>query len=247
MVKIMSPDLRILVEVLAGQDAVWRPLRKIDWDSTGTPAALYRARCAYPSEGAPWQSDSAEEAARKRDLRRLERLADAELVEVFRPAARSIGARLTDAGESVARAVADLPGLDDAHEWMRRLLRYGLDASVNECILYSGDPTANYPPDIEEADLAFLQTALLPALSRGFLVASSDIAGRVYYSIEPEGIAWGRGPAPEMPDGLPECDDELADFYVALTRQRRAEYRRELKRDGELGFIPLPVSGGTIR
>jgi hypothetical protein len=246
MAKIMSPDLRILIEVLAGQDAVWRPLRKIDWDSTGTPAALYRARCAFPGAGAPWQSDSAGEADRKRDLRRLERLADAEMVSLFRPAARSIGARLTDAGEALARAVADLPNLDEGHEWMGRLLRYGPDASVNECVLYSGDPTANYPPEIEEADLAFLQAALLPALSRGFVTAGSDVAGRVYYSIEPAGIGWARGPAPEMPE-LPPCDDALADLYVALTRDRRAEYRRQPKRDGELGFIPLPVSGGMIR
>jgi hypothetical protein len=113
--------------------------------------------------------------------------------------------------------------------------------------LYSGDPTANYPPEIEEADLAFLQAALLPTLSRNFTTAGSDIAGRVYYSATREGIRWARGPAPALPDGLPECDDELADLYVALTRDRRAEYRREAKRDGELGSIPLPVSGGTIR
>ena len=109
MEKKMTEQDRILIEILATTDAVWRPLRAGDWAQPG-PSNLYEARRRFSEHGVAVNTGSGTEGARKAAQRIVADLVASGLL-VAHGNQRRKGVTLTPPAEAGLRALCDLPSL----------------------------------------------------------------------------------------------------------------------------------------
>lgn len=245
----------LLVEILATQDAVWAPLRAADWGSPHGPANLHQARRLYASEGVPWSSGRVDEAGRKESQRDMEAMASAGLIRLFgRGNRRSIGVALTERGELRARNLAGLPGAVETHAAMEALVAftapYRESVWINETILLfgrQGDYDRLKTLGVPGRVLCAQERTFVPALARGWAMARSDCEGRVFYAVTEAGVERNLQGPPEAP-ALPGTDPDATRIYSDAYETRRRELgTRTPAIPYEIGEMPLPVSGPTIR
>ena len=101
----------LLIRLLAETDALYLPFR----DPTATWWAFgWTMRRHYPTRGLPWRShERSGSAAAKATERKLKDLVDAGSIKTLRPRGiKTLCVRLTDEGDQLARALADIPNLD---------------------------------------------------------------------------------------------------------------------------------------
>jgi hypothetical protein len=240
----MTEQDAALVRILAATDAVWKPMRQEDWVRP-TPTVLYEHRTRFASKGVPWHSGDPTEAGRKASQRTLEDLASAGLLTLHGRERRA-AVRLTEKGDIVARALADLPNVDDAHSSLREVIR--LESSGDGQGPMASELWLAELPNYSNNDDCYLelwivQRLLLPALWRGWIDADSDCCGRVYYSATADGRQLAKLPPPTLPANLPPPDEDAAELYDSEVIAAR-ERLRQAKPDcaGEIGYLPLPAS-----
>jgi len=171
----MTEQDAVLVRILAATDAVWKPMRQEDWVRP-TPTVLYEHRKRFASTGVPWHSGNPSEAGRKASQRTLEFLASAGLATLHGRERRA-AVRLTEKGDTVARALADLPNVDDAHFYLQEVIRQettgdGQGPMASE--LWLADLRNYSNTDHCRTELWIVQRLLLPTLWRGWMNAESD-------------------------------------------------------------------------
>jgi hypothetical protein len=253
----MDDRKRILLGILADTDSVFMPNR--NW--TGhRGAVLYERRRDYATAGVPWKSDALDEAGRKAAQRELEALADAGLVKTFRPKrVKTLGVKLADEGEALARAWCGLPDVELAIGMMLQAALLNDDPETGA----TGDGRV-WIPETWLAGVSYGQTAepqarlklaavadkMLPALARGWVVSNSSVRGHVWYAITPDG--WTKLEAvQEETDWQParpaERDPEAPDYYLARVKYNRACLDNAEPTDSrEIGDVPLPVPMGRL-
>src|SRR5262249_17954692 len=148
-------------------------------------------------------------------------------------------AKLTDSGESLARAAAGVPGLRDAWAAWRRVVELTkfdgtllTDRWINECRVVD----AKYGVAEDGPRLSALELRMLPALSRRHVPSNSDAHGRVYYW-----AARGTGDRPEAVRA--KHVDDACDYSVAArdeASRRLHDERSDFAR--RIVIIRLPVS-----
>ena len=244
----MDSEDRLLVEVLATQDSLWQPRRAADLGFVAD-ANYFDAKRDFPTTGVPWHSAATDEAGRKSERRRLDRLAADGLVRQ-NGSMKTLHVRLSPEGESYTRSLVGLPSLCESHQAVAALEHHARDGWASECVLICNSPTAGYS-DLGQRGgrlLAAHDAIMLPALSSEFVVENSDFAGRVFYQITKLGHYWITTGAPQQPTDLPERIEEALTHYLAVRTGRREHLRSQPPLDpSEIGPPPLPVGGGPIR
>jgi len=232
-----------LIGLLAATDAIFRPLRRADWNPP-TPAVLFEHRQRFATDGVPWTVGGSG-AARLGGERDLQELQAGGLLVLTGKAKRS-GVRLTDLGEAAVRSLCGLPSIIGAHEMIRQIVCRGgrADDGLTICPetwLWGADDYADSETD---ARMAWEVSLLLaPALSRGWVKARSDVRGRAYYSVPLVGLEVAAAPAPSLPDDLPEWQEPCGRLYHDLTLAARERLRSaKATNPGEIGECPLPAS-----
>lgn len=123
----------ILLAILAATDAVFIPDR--DPMDFNRHVVIYERRRDFPDAGIPWASEKAmpglDETGRKQVQRALEDLVGQGLVDALRPkGAKTVGVKLTDAGEARVRALCGLPLFEGTQAAVDQLVRLLEDDSA---------------------------------------------------------------------------------------------------------------------
>lgn len=238
----MNEKDRQLTGILAYTDAIFRPIRPMDWHSPA-PSNIYQARRDFCTGGVEISSGGSE-ASRKNRQRLLDALVGGGMATKS-GTGKSALYRLTEMGDAFTRSACGLPSLAESRDYLIKIIN-------GECETDYGPLTpefvllgeTNYQQNDDFTVRIFdLETFLLPSLVACLLDARSDLHGRVYFSATELGREAARQPAPTPPDNLPRFEKSAADLYF----QQRAEYRAQLrmakpKTPSELGFCPLPAS-----
>ncbi|MFI5380649.1 MAG: hypothetical protein ACHRHE_15230 [Tepidisphaerales bacterium] len=245
-----TPNLADLVSILARVDALFLPDRP-------PHAAIqkFEAGHRYAVEGIPFHGPSGVQD-RKDSQGIRDELAGAGFVRLMRPRSdRSLGVQLTGLGEATARSACGLPGLREMLATMDRMAdlkdspngfsgHYGTTpvSWVSECELAETDYSKTGDPR-ERRKLVQIEEALLPALLRGWVIANSDGAGRVWYAQSPRFTAGTPSSIikPARHRGLPKRSDGMAVVYYTTLKAEQVRLARSGPADpSEIGAIPLP-------
>lgn len=236
----------LLLKILAEIDAVFLPLR--NW-TRPLPTVLYERRRDYPSMGIRWTPGNPTETGRKQAQRDLEDLVDTGLAISCRPKnVKTLGVRLTDHGESYARALFGIDALGCALEALRTINRLAdhPDAAGRGCVcedLITGIPHVEAAGNRDKKiEYSAMESTALPALIRGWMESNSDIHGRVWYWLTDAGRGVLENPPtwdfvlPDEVEGAWDFWNEKLNAAIELLNAAVPQDRREL------GYIPIPVS-----
>lgn len=233
----------ILVQLIADGDAVWLPSRSF---TRPRPGNVYAARQAFVVAGVPWSSDGHTESERKETQRALESLAALRAVEVRRPhRVKTLAVRLSESAETETRRLVGLPGLYAAWLAALEVARHSsrppkmmTDFWISERLLIGNSKPADFG-----VQAAAVESMLLPALSRGYVVSNANVRGHVSYSLTPLGWCWLDGDdAPDVDQDV-EPDPEAAELYAE--RLTAALHRLDTAASvdsREVGGLPLPCA-----
>lgn len=239
----------ILFAVLAATDAVFIP----DRDPTARPrcVVIYERRRDFPHFGVPWASEKVlpglDDAGRKQVQRSLEHLAAIGMVETVQPkAVKTLGVRLTDAGDAHVRALAGLPTLADALPVVRRI--YDLLSADVACqflgrvwVPETALAGVRWGDNDQRHKLVEVEELLLPALVRNYAVSNCTVRGHCWYTITPAGFDAIKSPPPLASD-LPDADaDARREYYGRIHLEIRALAAAKPDNEREIGEIPMPV------
>jgi hypothetical protein len=270
----MNAINKLLVTTLGQSDAVWLPIRQWDTQRGGRLAVIAGLRRRFARRGVPWHPEAHTEAARKSAQRLLGDVARAGLVTATNPTGRrTIYVRLTQRGDRQARMLCGLTVFEEARGLLDRLLSirdsdldafigHGLrppdEADAGEPVWHSeqtltgtrwGDESSGY-----RKAMGLLELDMLPLLTRRLVLANSDIHGRTWYALSPEGLklARQRHAAGEKDPGEMYGDDEVDGdaitlYYQARQAQAEAFSKMHAENPGELGMVPFTCSPYTRR
>jgi len=238
---------RILAHILGGTDAAFAPWRRWARSVDHGVAEAYRWRRDHLARiGIPWVSPGDSEDERRDSLGALGELVREGLAIATRSRSKVTAARLTDAGDTLARSLCGLPTLSDAAELFD-------DFGLMDRLGYVGDALGGswtpewalaglepYWADASDpgnrARLVQLEEAMLPLLARGLAERGSDYDGRTWYRLTGDRPDLGE-PIRHDPD-----DDARSAYYAAFEAARHRLATTPRSHDGELGEIPLPCS-----
>jgi hypothetical protein len=239
----MNEAESILARLLANADAVWLPTRDFLGDRY---SAVCLARRGYKTAGLPWHSAGVDDAARREARQVVEDLTREGLAKAFRPRAmKTLQIRLTDQGDGKARQVVGLPNLDAAFaaageiakrsKWPAKLLT---EAWIPEHELVGTIPGR----DAFAQKAMALEDALLPALTRAYVISNANADRHVSYALTSAGREWLNG---DPPAAVPckAVRGARETYYTELkTASARLEASLPTGGDRDIGEIPLPVS-----
>jgi hypothetical protein len=238
----------ILSAVLAATDAVFVPDR--DPTAHGRHVVIYKRRRDFPHFGIPWASEKVlpglDDTGRKQVQRSLEHLAVIGMVETIQPkAVKTLGVRLTDAGDAHVRALAGLPTLSDALPVVQRI--YDLLADDVACqflgrvwIPETALAGVRWGDNDHRHKLVEVEELLLPALTRGYADSNCTVKGHCWYTITPAGLDAIKSPptAGELPAA---SIDARREYYSRSHLEIRALAAARPANEREIGEIPMPV------
>ena len=246
----MDLKTSILVQILADTDALFLPNRS--WNFT-KPTNLFFGRRRYGKEGVVWASGRKTAAERKAAQRALEALAKEGLVTIFRANnTKTTGVKLTDEGEARARELCGLPSLANSWWACDALTMHSKppgEAKTYDDVWVSEEKLSRVPHPGEGKDqTAFLreinliEDEFLPALSRGWVVATSTVHRNVFYALTQTGWDILKG---DWPEDRPEVEvnREIRRAYLDRIEEQldRLEHARP-ENPNEIGMLPLPDS-----
>ncbi len=251
----MNLRTSILVQILADTDALFIPNRS--W-SRRRVTNIYFGQKNYGRSGVVWSSGAATEADRKAAQRELEALAKERLVRVFRPnRVKTLGVRLTDAGEALARRLCGLPAIECGWWTCHELVRHSKtpseaktldDVWISEVQLAGVDwPREGEDTTAFRREMVLVEDMALPAFLRGWITSNSDRHGRVYYALTLAG--WevlDNAPPDDTPDT--PVDIEAREAYLARVQYASDRLDTADPEDPkEIGGLPLPVALKGVR
>jgi len=219
----------LLVVVVALSDAIHAVPRSVDWLSS-LPAECFRRRRLFKTHGVRLRGfGGATVAQRKQHERLVARAVSAGLIERHVDGQR-VFLKLTLEGESLARALANLPALDEAALLARTVARDYCDGVCEVWLLRRifGRP--------EHRDRVWLDLVATAAAGRGWLRTESTINGlAVLFPADPPGDEMGVPSEPKV-----KTTRALQRLYGSTFRRCRAEMRSNY--NSEIGLLPLPTS-----
>lgn len=241
----MDTQTRIIVSILAATDAVFAPLRDFRGRASANIAA---AREAFSKAGVPWGSGGKSPVAQRNANRALERLVTRGLAVVAKGRVKTTEGRLSDAGETLARAAAGLPGLIAGWESLKRVAELSDPPAKAKLLtdVYVAEPRLAgiaWGAVGAEREFRLVEDLALPALVRGWLGSRADSYRHVYYTVLPAGYA--ALAAGVAPPAEPETEPDLDARALYLDHFQRTRTQLLTAADGaarDIGPIPLPAA-----
>lgn len=235
---------RILLGLLAATDAVFIPDR--DPLSRKRHTVLWERRKYFRQRGLPWSSEfvdgATDEAIRKRVQREIDRLKSARFVHAYRPqGSKTVGLRLTEAGDQYTRALAGLPTLVSSLALLPRLRELAQSDSARPWLGRTWVPetvlTGVEWGDNERRHVYVeLEEQLLPAMVRGWVISNCSLRGHGWYSLV------NSSPPTSIPAKAPDQSVAARDgYYRQIHDEISALYVAKPENDREIGQIPMPV------
>jgi hypothetical protein len=222
----------LLVKILAGQDAIFWPIRdplQPWWSHKWDLLWNYRER------GLAWRAGGS-----KQSERNLKLLADRKLVKVFRPRTKSLQFVVTERGDTCGRALSNCNDLDDGTETVKELYR------LRKTPTWIPEIALNHERgwgDGHEQELATIAQLALPALVAGTVQCNSDCQRHVSYKLTQSGFDIATGKTePTIDADLPEALEDGLDLYYLSFGHAIDALKSMTDRLQEIGEIPLPVS-----
>ena len=238
----MTEKESTLIRLLAQTDAIFRPLRLMDWNVPG-PGNLWEARQQFKVSGV--QINSGGGQADRKSIQRLLDVLVSDGLLIKSGSGKSAGFKLSDAGETRSRSLCGLPSLADSHRYLIKVIDLERETD-HGCLTpeYLLLGATNYEQTDDFTVRIFdLEMFLLPALVHGWLDARSDLHGRTYFSAKALGQQIATSFPPSSPANLPSYDDAANDLYLSTRRKYREELRTaKPKNPSEIGDCPLPCS-----
>lgn len=242
------PD-QILLALLAATDAVFIPDR--DPLARQRHAVIHERRKMFRHGGVPWASERVlpglDDTGRKQVQRLLDELALAGLVLTFQPkGAKTLGARLSDAGDARARALAGLPALCDAVAVLGQL--GDLERTDATCAFLG----RTWLPETALAGVRWgdnarrhkfveVEEKLLPALVQGWVESNCSVQRHCWYALVPAGREQLGKPVTAA-SGLPPTSDQARrEYYYRVQAEFHALAAAKPACEREIGEIPMPV------
>jgi hypothetical protein len=244
----------LLLTILSKSDAVFWPVRR--WDLPGTPTTFCEMRRQFQLTGVAWTSGASGDRQRKAEQRRLESLARAGDVELFRTKTRTVGVKLSAKTDDRLRrriGVADYRHSLQFLDWLYAL-RGDLDGfDYDNGLPWSTEVTLSgirWGDNANRGYYVLLTEDMFPLLQRGLVLSNCSGQGHCSYGLTTEGwtlaekrIQTGKAatsfpPAPPKP-GNSELNERYGDLRMAEI-QRIEQTKPADPRD--LGMIPLSVS-----
>lgn len=233
----MTDRQRLLIRLLAKADAIWSPLRAVDWNAWGMGSVVFEHRRDFVTAGFAFGSSIGKATERFSFGRLLDGLAGDGLLVRF-GGERKVRCRLSEAGDDHARALAGLPGIGAAFATILELAKH---RRVSELQLAGLEGYRN--DDAMGPALVRAELAAMPGIWRGWIATESDVAGRVWYSVTDLGREVSHGPPVTLPDGLPKEVAGGFELYGAEFRHARHALRASSPVDRrEVGLLPLSAS-----
>jgi len=249
----MDGKMEILVRLLGSTHSIWVPQRNWGGDFSRN---LWFARQRFRRFGCKWSSGTANNAEQQQAHRDLAKLAADGLVTTAKPrGAKTLFARLTDAGESRALALVGLPSIADALDTMRKLQSFfqhpETTASGDFCpewLLAGFD--LDRPPEktVWQQTLLDLAETLLPALVRELVESTSNMRRNAWYRLTETGRAiLDQNECPTVFKTQPEAPDEAIASYCERRAATKTEIHAAAEEKSEIGYIPISCSPTTRR
>jgi len=231
---------KIIVTLLAREQALFRPFRRVDWATRGATSARWQLQQVFRARGLHWFVGGAE-AERKVGERALKALAAAKLI-TRAGRQKNVFARLTEKARWLACALADAPTPADGFAALAELQAHAPTGNWVSELLPSG--IVNYAePDATDKLFAF-QIGMLPALVAGWAESNSDCHGRAAYRVTAAGDKALTRAAPSYDGELPPVDDKIADhFWREYAAEKERLLAAEPENQNEIGQIPLSAGG----
>jgi hypothetical protein len=231
-----------LVRLLAHGDAIFAPVRE---DGFNRASNTYQARERFAEAGVRWSASASTDGRRKALQRALHGLIEDGLVRGSAPQVKHVMARLTDAGDALARKMCGLPGpccawaqLVECARLTRRRRRPKLltDVWIDETRF--GE------------DRLLTEEMSLQCLIRQWLISNCAVSGgraRAYYRVTAAGwAALAAGEAPPEEEHGPGDEECRRLYYEAFGERHAALGADKPVNTKEIGIIPLPVSIGGL-
>lgn len=244
----------VLISILAATDAIFIPDR--DPRHPVRHVALYERRRDFPMRGVSWGSDRVlpglGAAGRKQVQRVVEQAIAKGLVLAFKPRTKTLGVRLTDEGDTRARALVGLPRFAEALAMLDqvRALTVALGGG-RRWIPETWLAGVEWGDNSRRRAFVAVEEYMLPALHRGLVISNGSIRGHIWYDLTPAGLAVTKrragGKVTAAPDSmtLPAPDDEARGEYYARVRDELAALcSAQLENEREIGEIPLSLGIG---
>jgi DNA-binding PadR family transcriptional regulator len=235
----------ILAKVLATGDAAFLPVREF-----ARPGVVNRAdaRRHFSRLGAAWDSGSTSDAHRKKIERALDAAVKAGLLTTSKPRrAKTLFAKLTPAGERLARGLVGNPGLRSAWWTLHEVAKHTsatprtFDEKWLPEIALAGLKCWGETVNAEaRQELMLVEAMALPAMEAGWLTTNSDGSGRAYYAATATGREAVDAGEPEEDLHTPD-PDARAQYHESLLEAIRRLDMKAQERSGEIGPLPLPV------
>ena len=232
-----EPD-KLLIELLAATDALWRPDRAVD-ATMPTASTLAALRLAFPKSGVPFSGHGAERRGRQGVVATLAKRG----LLATSGRGKGVCAKLTEAGDLTARALTNNPLINETWAMMRRVAKLACESECGLLTPETGLGGTKYgEPDCMSA-CTWIEWCLLPGVLRGWCTSRSDREGRVYYSLTATGVDVAAADVPTLPPDLPPVDEEAERHYIDAVIEARQRYRNmDSPNPSEAGPPCLPVS-----
>lgn len=243
----------VLISILAATDAIFIPDR--DPRHPVRHVALYERRRDFPMRGVSWGSDRVlpglGAAGRKQVQRVVEHAIGKGLVHAFKPRTKTLGVRLTDEGDTRARALAGLPAFADALAMLDQIRAFVVAiGGGRRWIPETWLAGVEWGDNSRRRAFVAVEEYLLPALQRGLVISNGSIRGHIWYDLTDAGLALAKRraagkaitPASVMP---PAPDNEArCEYYERVRDELAALCSAQLENEREIGEIPLSLGIG---
>jgi hypothetical protein len=244
----MTEKEQTLVQALGMQDAIFLALRKAGWDSEYGNKNRSQWQAAFPDRGLPLRSGRVTGAERARFARVMVQLRTESLLKVFRADDEKVPRiRLTPKGETEARRLCGLPGIDVSIGALSELLAgRAIDPLMWTSEYVPAAAASGNCLGVDKHDLMAVENLFLPALALGLCEVHSDAHGHASYRLTESGLAAIKergGKVTEKEQGDEAEDADCRRAYLAAVKETLTRMRSEEPADvRDIGPCPLPAS-----
>jgi hypothetical protein len=216
---------KILITILACQDAVFLPHRKVSNFALNT--VIYERRRDYRAGGLMWKSARITNNAKQAE-RTLQKLRNDGLVQIKTGKAKAMGVKLTPAGDTLTRRLCGLPTLGDSLS-----LLAALSSTWTPETAFTGGLT--WGDDRIEDALCEVSEKMLPLLTSGLIESNSTIHGHVFYRL----VAAPPAAMPEDSRDAAEIEGAAMLYYETAGLEKRSLATAKPVQPNELGIFGL--------
>jgi hypothetical protein len=234
----LSPDLVLLIEILADENVLWTPFRH-NYLNGKSAAAVCERRNDYRKKGGLEFLHGGRGSDRQAHHRNLAAAKNAKLIVTSGKTRPRV--QLSDAADDKLRTLCDCYRVDQSWPILQRVVELTDRGVVNAGCVCEVDILGLDYDSVQSRDLVRLENQSLPLLVRGYLDSNSDLDGRLGYSITTLGRQ-ALADGPPTPKELPRCSDAESDLFAGLFHDKLEERVNWIP--GHPSLVAIPLGAG---